>query len=256
MLQQRQIELAEPQSAPGAGQGAMSGALQIVPPAHEGGGRYGEKRGLNGTAIAIALGVQLLALPLFWSLGAQALARKEPHVVAVNLTQVQAPPPAEQPEAEPEAEPEQLQDTVTPQPQPVEVTPPRPAIVLAASAPEPAKTPVTDPRPVPAPAAAPAASAAPGMVSADINGIRLLSGQPPRYPVESRRKKEEGTVRLRVMLGTDGKVETISVASSSGFPRLDKAALDAVRRWRWTPTLRGGEPVKVLGELEFPFVLS
>lgn len=84
----------------------------------------------------------------------------------------------------------------------------------------------------------------------------MISGGPPRYPVESRRRKEQGTVELNLVLGLDGKVETISVAHSSGFARLDQAALDAVRRWRWAPTLRDGSPVKVRGTVEIPFVLS
>jgi periplasmic protein TonB len=48
----------------------------------------------------------------------------------------------------------------------------------------------------------------------------------------------------------------VSVARSSGFDRLDKAALDAVRRWRWSPTLRDGAPVSVRGTVDIPFVLQ
>jgi protein TonB len=51
-------------------------------------------------------------------------------------------------------------------------------------------------------------------------------------------------------------VNDIAVGQSSGFDRLDKAALDAVRRWRWSPTLQGGEAVQVRGMVEIPFVLQ
>jgi protein TonB len=48
----------------------------------------------------------------------------------------------------------------------------------------------------------------------------------------------------------------VSVSRSSGFARLDKAALDAVRRWRWSPLVRGGVPVMVRGIVDIPFVLQ
>lgn len=86
-------------------------------------------------------------------------------------------------------------------------------------------------------------------------GAQMVAGRPPRYPVESRRRREQGTVVLALTLGLDGGVETISLSKSSGFRRLDDAARDAVRGWRWKPFLRGGQPVKVSGDVEIPFVL-
>jgi protein TonB len=67
---------------------------------------------------------------------------------------------------------------------------------------------------------------------------------------------EEGTVTLGLLVGTDGRVVEISIANSSGFARLDKAALDAVRKWRWTPMMRGGEAVMLRGFLKIPFSLK
>jgi periplasmic protein TonB len=60
---------------------------------------------------------------------------------------------------------------------------------------------------------------------------------------------------LAVTLGIDGAVESLTIAQSSGFSRLDAAARDAVRTWRWKPTIRDGQPVKVKGVVEIPFVL-
>jgi protein TonB len=77
----------------------------------------------------------------------------------------------------------------------------------------------------------------------------------PTYPLESRRLREEGTVVLNLLLGTSGRVEEIAVSASSGSPRLDKAALDAVRKWRWAPVMRGGEPVMVRGTVKIPFAI-
>ncbi|MCJ2184421.1 energy transducer TonB, partial [Novosphingobium sp. 1949] len=114
----------------------------------------------------------------------------------------------------------------------------------------------------PAPAAPVANESAPVQAAAASSTVeggdlssRLLAAQPPSYPVESRRAHEQGTVQLLVLVGTDGRVSEISLASSSGSDRLDKAALRAVRHWRWMPTLRGGVAVLVRGIVTIPFVL-
>ncbi|KEQ53939.1 TonB family protein [Sphingobium chlorophenolicum] len=86
-------------------------------------------------------------------------------------------------------------------------------------------------------------------------GARMIAGKPPRYPIDSRRKREQGTVVLALTLGLDGAVENLAIAQSSGFPRLDHAARDAVRGWRWKPLMRDGQPVRVRGVVEIPFVL-
>ncbi|TAK08863.1 MAG: energy transducer TonB, partial [Rhizorhabdus sp.] len=85
---------------------------------------------------------------------------------------------------------------------------------------------------------------------------RMIEGRPPRYPLESRRRKEQGTVLLRLLIGTDGRVAQISIAQSSGFERLDQAALQAARSWRWQPMIRDGQPVEVRGVMPIPFVLQ
>lgn len=87
-------------------------------------------------------------------------------------------------------------------------------------------------------------------------GTKMVSGKPPRYPIECRRKREQGTVLLSLVVGVDGGVQTISIARSSGFASLDDAARDAVRKWRWEPTVRNGQPVMVRGVVEIPFVLQ
>src|SRR3546814_7287866 len=69
-------------------------------------------------------------------------------------------------------------------------------------------------------------------------GAQMIAGKPPRYPVESRRKREQGTVVLALTLGLDGAVESLSIARSSGFPRLDNAARDALRSEEHTSELQ------------------
>lgn len=67
---------------------------------------------------------------------------------------------------------------------------------------------------------------------------------------------EEGTVVLRVELDERGKVCAALVATSSGFERLDSAALDAVRSWQCMPAHRDGRPVHAVALQPFKFVLQ
>jgi protein TonB len=63
----------------------------------------------------------------------------------------------------------------------------------------------------------------------------------PPYPERSRRRDEQGTVTLHVLVAADGSVERVELAESSGFDSLDRSALDTVRlKWRFVPARRDG----------------
>lgn len=61
----------------------------------------------------------------------------------------------------------------------------------------------------------------------------------PIYPRTSLRRREEGRVILEVLILQDGTVGDIRIKHSSGYTRLDQAALKAVRRWRYSPARQG-----------------
>jgi len=109
-----------------------------------------------------------------------------------------------------------------------------PETVARAMAPVMAPVPAAEP---PAPAAARAQVSAP-RVDAD-----YLDNPAPVYPAQSRRLKESGKTVLRVWVATSGVPAEVTVHASSGYERLDQAALNAVRRWRFVPAQRDGEPV-------------
>lgn len=73
--------------------------------------------------------------------------------------------------------------------------------------------------------------------------MAYLNNPAPSYPVASRRNGEHGRVMLRVRVDDKGGVETIELQASSGYPRLDEAALTAVRRWRFVPARQGERAV-------------
>ena len=64
----------------------------------------------------------------------------------------------------------------------------------------------------------------------------------------------QGTVRLDALIATDGTVTGLKVVS--GHPLLVKAALEAVERWRYRPTLLNGQPVEVETEIDVNFALE
>ncbi len=70
-----------------------------------------------------------------------------------------------------------------------------------------------------------------------------LSNPAPAYPPLSRRMGEEGKVQLRVFVDTNGRPSQIELKTSSGSPRLDQAAQEAVWRWKFVPARRGDETV-------------
>ena len=78
----------------------------------------------------------------------------------------------------------------------------------------------------------------------------------PRYPAPSRRMGEQGRVMLRVKLDEEGRVAEARVAASSGVPRLDEAALIAVKQWRCNPAQRDGRAVRAVAMQSFNFSLD
>jgi protein TonB len=79
---------------------------------------------------------------------------------------------------------------------------------------------------------------------------------PPVYPAISRRLGEEGKVVLRVELNERGQIDRSAIKTSSGYARLDEAALTAIRHWRCNPALREGTPVRAVALQPFNFVLE
>lgn len=79
-----------------------------------------------------------------------------------------------------------------------------------------------------------------------------LSNPAPSYPRNSRRRGEEGRVLLRVRVLADGAAGVVEIAEGSGHPRLDDAARDAVRNWRFVPASRGD--TKIDSWLNVPIV--
>jgi len=79
----------------------------------------------------------------------------------------------------------------------------------------------------------------------------------PEYPPASRRAGEEGTVTLQVFVLDSGRAGEVKVAKSSGFPKLDEAAVNEVKRnWRFVPGKEDGKPVSMWHTFAVTFKLT
>lgn len=158
--------------------------------------------------------------------------------------------------------PQQVAPKPVPQPPEPKPLPKQPPRQLVAEAPvRTPEEPVAPPTPpVPVVEALPPAPAMPLPVGPLALGGELSVVCPerraPGYPPLSRRLGETGKVILRVTLDESGKVAVANVERSSGFLRLDEAALNAVRTWRCTPAQRNGRPVEATALQPFNFVLE
>lgn len=96
--------------------------------------------------------------------------------------------------------------------------------------------------------AAPAATADAGLAAggdsgrSNGNGIVLLQRVLPIYPRAAARRGEQGVTGVLIHLAENGRVDDVKLERSSGFARLDKAALDAFRQWRFAPLPPGSAP--------------
>jgi len=77
----------------------------------------------------------------------------------------------------------------------------------------------------------------------------------PSYPPLSVEMGEEGSVRIRAQIDADGRPSDVTVAKGSGFPRLDRAAVTAVKGWRFNPARRGNEAIPFTYTFSVDFTL-
>lgn len=158
------------------------------------------------------------------------------------------PSPNEPPEIEPaEIEPAEIE--------PAEIKP-------AAGSPDVAPGAAAESAPqtaaVPALPTAPTAGSGAGLPGAGrgMMPAAALANPEPGYPAVSRQRGEEGRVVLLAELSAAGTVVSLTVKQSSGHPRLDRAALEAVRRWRFAPARIGEQAVASTLDVPIVFALT
>lgn len=206
----------------------------------------------SNRSIAAVIGVGAIHLLFFYGLLSglsERITHSLPNIIDVRILDTVEPQAVELP-------PPPMPDLAQPQ---VDFVPP-PEIRIAAPASSQAisveqKT-VETPR-ASAPATAPAKVAA-MTVRAPTPAKSIASTHTiPPYPPLSRRLGEEGTVQLKLAIGTDGRVESAIIEKSSGSQRLDDAARDWVaHHWRYHPATREGKPVASQTQVKVVFNLK
>lgn len=217
--------------------------------------------------LAIAAGVVLLHVGALWALQSGLLARMVEVVTPVEVIAefVQPPrpkaetpppvPPAKQPVAAAQAVPQKAA-ALPPAPMPVAIAdaapaPHAPTGVVASTTPTP---PMVAPQAA-TPAAVAVAPPAP-RVELPSSDADYLHNPKPVFPPMSKRLGEQGLVMVRAWIGVDGVAQRAEISQSSGFDRLDQAALATARGWRYVPGKRAGVPEAMWATIPIKFNYS
>lgn len=188
-----------------------------------------------GAASAVAMTVGFGALFAAMNINAD----RAP-VVSTELVMIEPPPPPVIEEPEPPKVEVVEEQPAPPEPPPlvapeIEFVPETPPVITA---------PVADPVPVPEPVPV---APAPAPVAQTRSNPKLLASAKPDYPSASRRAGEQGVTHLEVCVSPNGRVNSVSVARSSGHPRLDEAAAKWLRGERFQPGKINGVAQEVCG---------
>lgn len=210
--------------------------------------------------VVIVGSVLLIHIGALWALHTGLLRRLVETVVPVALLSDLVTPPAPRADTPPvPAPPTPATRKAAPRP----VTPVAPQLLAAPdTTPSPnAPIGVAAPQAVAAPiGAAVTTEAAPPPVPARLElpstDADYLNNPRPAYPPLSKRMGEQGKVVVRVLIGTDGLPQKAEVRTSSGFERLDQAALSTVMKWRYVPGKRAGVPEAMWFNVPINFVLE
>lgn len=219
--------------------------------------------------IAAVLFLHLIVAYILMSGLANNIQKPAEKPVELQIIQDIKPPPPPKPEEpkpkEKPPEPPKMVEKVAKVPEPVKqvekVTPVQKVTPVAQPtkvAPTPTAAPST-PSPSPVAAPAPVAAAAPAPKPAGATrGVSEGSGgcKRPEYPREAEMSGEQGTVRIRVLVDTNGSVIEAKVKKSSGSRILDKAATKAYSLCTFKPAMKDGVPQQDWYEIEYPFVIE
>ena len=87
-----------------------------------------------------------------------------------------------------------------------------------------------------------------------VQAANLIHQVNPVYPPPARQARVHGVVVLEAVISTEGSIESLRVVT--GHPLLNQAALDAVKQWRYRPTMLNGDPVEVITTVTVTFNLQ
>ena len=93
-------------------------------------------------------------------------------------------------------------------------------------------------------------------IAPPFSDVYALRNPKPPYPISSRENGEQGAVMLYACITDHGKVERLDLAQSSGYPALDRSALNTIRHWSFRPAQESGKSIPMCYRLPIRFLLS
>jgi protein TonB len=193
-------------------------------------------------------GLRLLVVIVFHLIGIALLIHYSATQSVLNL----APPIMVSIIAPPAAQPIEL-----PKPLPVKrVIKEPPKKIITAETAKPAEFVAPPEKTPPQPAAPPAPVIAEAVIIPPKFNADYLDNPAPGYPSLSKRLGEQGKVMLRVLVNSQGFPDKVEIDKSSGFARLDNAALQAVEHWKFVPARQGAQAVIASVIVPVSFILE
>ncbi|WP_429614593.1 energy transducer TonB [Variovorax sp. W2I14] len=188
--------------------------------------------------VVIASGVVLFHAAALWALQSGLLRRAAEVVIPVEIMSqfIEAPKPKVEPPPPPPPPPKVTKAPPPPRPQAIREPKPTPApqAPVGTTEPPPPPAPPAPPTP-PAPPALPPAPPAPPAVQLPSSNADYLQNPKAVYPAMSKRLGEQGKVIVKVLVGADGLPKSAEIKKSSGFERLDEAAIEYIMKCRFVP---------------------
>jgi periplasmic protein TonB len=213
--------------------------------------------------IVIAGSVLLFHALAIWALQTGLLLRAVEIIVPVEVFAQMIDLPTPKTAPTPPKPPEPVKQMVS---KPKQVTQAAPTLLAVADATPTPNTPSVQPIAPPAPyvptvavaavaAPTPPAPPAAAKIVLPSSDAAYLSNPKPPYPDKSNRMREEGTVRIRVLVSAEGLPLKVELSKSSGFERLDQSALATVPKWKFVPGKRDGVAEDMWFVVPIPFSL-
>nr|WP_144299101.1 energy transducer TonB [Variovorax paradoxus] len=188
--------------------------------------------------VVIASGVIVFHAAALWALQSGLLRRAAEVVIPVEIMSqfIEAPKPKVDPPPPPPPPPKVAKAPPPPRPQAIREPKPTPAPQAPVGTTEPPPPPAPPAAPIPpAPPALPPAPPAPPAVQLPSSNADYLQNPKAVYPAMSKRLGEQGKVIVKVLVGVDGLPKSAEVKKSSGFERLDEAAIEYIMKCRFVP---------------------
>jgi protein TonB len=196
----------------------------------------------GGLRLFAVIGFHLMGLALLMRYGtAQSAINLAPPIMVSIIA-----PPAEQP-------------IELPKPLPIKRVikePPKKIITAEAAKPTEFAAPPPEVKILPQPVAPPAPVIAEAVIIPPKFNADYLDNPAPGYPSRSKRDGEQGKVLLRVLVNSNGFPDKVEVSKSSGFARLDNAALQAVEHWKFVPARQGTQAIVASVIVPVSFILE